>query len=351
MRPDFKTSEQQDAAEFLTFLMDYLHEDLNINSNRSPLKALNEAEERRREALPIQIASRLEWDRRTHNNHSQISSRFSVQYASRLKCLTCNTTSTSYGTEYCIPLEIPAKGRIDIYECLKNYTKEERFEKENNWRCPSCKKIRESTRKITITRAPEILVINLKRFHNRGAQTTKIKTWVDFPLNDLDMTPFVVPPLSSYDARLWPALLSEPLLETTPPFKYGLYGVVNHYGSGVKSGHYIALRRVSPSTWTEFNDRYVTDIDPKTVVVCLPEVPLCGHNDIPKANTIVERCRISLILLPVCHAGSVMVYTGFIGFSSVLHYSRYSAWQLGMEFLHRIVILGTAKRDACTFES
>ncbi|KAI9769122.1 MAG: ubiquitin-specific protease doa4 [Geoglossum simile] len=266
LRPDFKTSEQQDAAEFLTFLMDYLHEDLNINSNRSPLKALNEAEERRREALPIQIASRVEWDRRTHNNHSQISSRFSVQYASRLKCLTCNTTSTSYGTEYCIPLEIPARGRIDIYECLKNYTKEERFEKENNWRCPSCKKIRESTRKITITRAPEILVINLKRFHNRGAQTTKIKTWVDFPLNDLDMTPFVAPPLPSHGARQWPALLSEPLIETTPPFKYGLYGVVNHYGSGVKSGHYIALRRVTPSTWTEFNDRYVTDIDPRTVV-------------------------------------------------------------------------------------
>jgi ubiquitin carboxyl-terminal hydrolase 8 len=272
LRPDFKTSEQQDAAEFLTFLMDYLHEDLNINSNRSPLKALSEAEERRREALPIQIASRLEWDRRTHNNYSQISSRFSVQYASRLKCLTCNTTSTSYGTEYCIPLEIPAKGRIDIYECLKNYTKEERFERENNWRCPSCKKIRESTRKITITRAPEILVINLKRFHNRGAQTTKIKTWVDFPLNNLDMTPFVVPPLSSHDAGQWPALLSEPLIETTPPFKYGLYGVVNHYGSGVKSGHYIAVRRVNQSTWTEFNDRYVTDIDPKTVVVCIPRI-------------------------------------------------------------------------------
>jgi len=270
LRPDFKTSEQQDAAEFLTFLMDYLHEDLNVNSNRSPLKALNEAEERRREALPIQIASRVEWDRRTHNNHSQISSRFSVQYASCLKCLTCNTTSTSYGTEYCIPLEIPAKGRIDIYECLKNYTKEERLEKENNWRCPSCKKIRESTRKITITRAPEILVINLKRFHNRGAQTTKIKTWVDFPLNDLDMTPFVVPPLLSHGAKQWPALLSEPLIETTPPFKYGLYGVVNHYGSGVKSGHYIALRRVPPSTWTEFNDRHVTDIDPRTVVVRLP---------------------------------------------------------------------------------
>ncbi|KAH0559164.1 hypothetical protein GP486_004302 [Trichoglossum hirsutum] len=266
LRPDFKTSEQQDAAEFLTFLMDYLHEDLNTNSNRSPLKALNEAEERRRESLPIQIASRVEWDRRTHNNLSQISSRFSVQYASRLQCLTCNTTSTSYGTEYCIPLEIPAKGRIDIYECLKNYTKEERFEKENNWRCPSCKKIRESTRKITITRAPEILVINLKRFHNKGSQTTKIKTWVDFPLDGLDITPFVVPPIPSSDTRQWPARLSEPLLETTPPFRYGLYGVVNHYGSGVKSGHYIALRRVNPSTWAEFNDRHVTDIDPRTVV-------------------------------------------------------------------------------------
>ncbi|KAH0545241.1 hypothetical protein FGG08_000695 [Glutinoglossum americanum] len=267
LRPDFKTSEQQDAAEFLTFLMDYLHEDLNINSNRSPLKALNEAEERRREVLPIQIASRLEWDRRTHNNLSQISSRFSVQYASRLQCLTCNTTSTSYGTEYCIPLEIPAKGRINIHECLRNYTKEEKFEKENNWRCPSCKKIRESTRKITITRAPEILVINLKRFHNRGAQTTKIKTWVDFPLDGLDMTPFVTPPLSGQDARQWPALLAEPLVETTPPFKYGLYGVVNHYGVSLKSGHYIALRRVNPSTWAEFNDRHVTDIDPRTVVV------------------------------------------------------------------------------------
>lgn len=43
-----------------------------------------------------------------------------------------------------------------------------------------------------IYRAPDILVLHLKRFKGSGMFKSKLSTVVDFPLSELDMTPFVV---------------------------------------------------------------------------------------------------------------------------------------------------------------
>lgn len=266
MNPDFRTDRQQDANDFLVFLIDALHEDLNASFGRSRLNELTPAEERKRESLPVQIASKIEWDRWMHNNYSRVSTLFAGQHTSRLKCLTCGFSSTSYETFYSIPLEIPTKGSCGIEQCLRNYTKEERLDRDNNWKCPSCKKIRETTKKITITRAPQVLVIQLKRFKaSSDGWMDKIKTRVDFPLNHLDITPFVAPPLPPGTFPDMP----EPEHETTPPFHYNIYGVVNHFGS-LQGGHYKAVVRSPNSTknlWTEFDDSRSSDFESRKVVV------------------------------------------------------------------------------------
>lgn len=268
---DFENPDvQHDAHDFLIFLLDALHEDLNVNCSRTRLNDLTPAEERKRESMPVQIASRVEWKRWSHRNASWVSSLFGGQHLSRLQCPVCGCTSTSYETFYTISLEIPRKGKAHLYDCLKNYTKEERLGPDDPWTCPNCKVPREATKRITITRAPQILVIQLKRFKSvRRGFTDKSNTLVDFPLTGLDLTPFSVPPPSfpnaqDAEARYGPSA-SESDDQTTPPFEYDAYGVVQHFGT-LTGGHYTALVRGSTGgQWFEFNDRVISNFGTRHV--------------------------------------------------------------------------------------
>lgn len=277
---DFENPDvQHDANDFLVFLLDVLHEDLNRNCLRTRLNDLTPAEERQRESMPVQLASRVEWNRWSHRNASWISKLFSGQHLSRLQCPVCGWTSTSYEAFYTISLEIPRKGPAHLYDCLRNYTKEERLGPDEAWTCPRCKVPRQASKRITITRAPQILVIQLKRFKSvRRGFTDKNNAFVDFPLTGLDLTPFCVPPLSAaaardVQARYGPTAVLE--LDrsgnamdddtTTPPFEYNAYGVVQHFGT-LTGGHYTALVRGSTTggaagggQWFEFNDRMIND--------------------------------------------------------------------------------------------
>lgn len=203
---------------------------------------------------------------------------------SRLQCLACRFSSTSYETFNSLSLEIPkssAAGRgrgphAHIYDCLRNYTSEERLSAEDCWTCPDCKRPREASKRLTITRAPQILVVQLKRFRSvRRGFTDKTNTLIDFPLTKLDLTPYTLPPLA---AAVGPEEIAamkerfgqeviEPIHETTPPYKYDCYGVVQHFGT-LTGGHYKALIRQDRregGKWLEFNDRQVSEFDERRV--------------------------------------------------------------------------------------
>ncbi|KAB8346159.1 hypothetical protein FH972_023205 [Carpinus fangiana] len=260
---------QQDAKEFLEFLIDCLHEDFNIHWQRTPLRALTEAEEARRERQPTLLASKTEWERYLHRDHSKLTDLFAGQHISRLTCTTCHHSSTTYEPFYSISVEIPKVPRqVSIYDCLKSYCSEEKLSGDEVWRCPNCKTEREATKRITITRVPEFLVVHFKRFSaSHSERARKITTPIDFPLEDLDMDPFVnpLPPtqqlkdLLSRDANLMtPAV--------TAPFKYEAYAVMRHIGGTLTSGHYIALvRDRARGLWREFNDSRVTDFRPENL--------------------------------------------------------------------------------------
>lgn len=253
---------QHDANDFLVFLLDVLHEDLNLNCSRTRLNDLTPAEERRREGMPVQVASRVEWNRWSHQNNSWISNLFGGQHLSRLQCPVCGCTSTSYETFYTLSLEIPRKGSPHLYDCLKNYTREERLGPDEAWTCPNCKVPRQASKRITITRAPQILVVQLKRFKTvRRGFTDKSNTVIDFPLTGLDLSPFCVRPPPTASVREAEAEFGQAVLDadekTTPPFEYDAYGVVQHFGS-LHGGHYTALvRGGSVEQWFEFNDRSI----------------------------------------------------------------------------------------------
>ncbi|KAL4943719.1 hypothetical protein BDV06DRAFT_130592 [Aspergillus oleicola] len=254
---------QQDAKEFFDFVVDCLHEDLNVNWQRTPLRPLTFEEEMQRERMPVAKVSRIEWDRYCHREESFISSLFAGQHASRLKCTTCKRTSTTYEAFYSISVEIPPSGKGDIYQCLRSYCQEEMLSGDEVWKCPYCKCERVATKQIIITRAPQILVVHFKRFSASKTQSArKIHTPVDFPLHGLRMDDFVYtqprsgdPPPSSQDTST---------LATEPPFTYDAYGVLRHIGASMGSGHYISLvRDASRQCWRRFDDGRATDFIPR----------------------------------------------------------------------------------------
>lgn len=271
LNQEWAIDRQQDAKEFFDFVVDCLHEDMNINWQRTPLRPLTFTEEMQRERMPVPRVSRIEWERYCHREESFISSLFAGQHASRLRCTTCQRTSTTYEAFYSISVEIPPFGTGDIYQCLRSYCQEEMLSGDEVWKCPYCKCERVATKQIIITRAPQILVVHFKRFSASKTQSArKIHTPIEFPLHGLKMDPFVIssspspsPSRSSAESAPIPAA-GAGAGATVPPFTYDAYGVLRHVGPSMGSGHYIALVRDGQrGCWRKFDDDRTVDFNPR----------------------------------------------------------------------------------------
>ncbi|KAJ6160900.1 hypothetical protein N7470_004296 [Penicillium chermesinum] len=134
------------------------------------------------------------------------------------------------------------------------------------WKCPYCKCKRMATKRIMITRAPQILVVHFKRFSASKTQSArKIHTPIEFPLHGLLLDEFVISypnPPSAPDA----AAPAPSIGATEPPFTYDSFAVLRHIGSSMGSGHYISLiRDAQRQCWRKFDDDRVTDFDPRSL--------------------------------------------------------------------------------------
>lgn len=260
MNREWGIDRQQDAKEFFDFLVDCLHEDLNINWQKTPLKPLTFAEEMQRERTPIEKASLIEWQRYTHRDYSFVSSMFAGQHASRLRCTTCRNTSTTYEAFYSISVEIPQSGTGNIYDCLRSYCQEEMLSGDEVWKCPHCRCEREATKQIILTRLPQFLVVHFKRFSaSKTESTRKIHTAIDFPLYGLNMDKYMIqrPPLAITDGEM------KADAAITPPFSYDAYGVLRHLGSTGNGGHYVSMvRDPGRGIWRKYDDERTIDFDP-----------------------------------------------------------------------------------------
>jgi len=85
----FSGSDQHDAQEFLSFLLDGLHEDLNRVLQRPQIQPTPEREAEL-EKLPLQVASQQEWETYKARNDSLIVDFFQGQFRNRMECLTCH---------------------------------------------------------------------------------------------------------------------------------------------------------------------------------------------------------------------------------------------------------------------
>ncbi|CAG8507712.1 20538_t:CDS:2 [Dentiscutata erythropus] len=254
--PQFSGSEQQDSQEFLAYLLDGLHEDLNINYHNSQINYQNDQinyqnDQNDDDNLPLNLASELAWEKHLMRNSSIVVSLFQGQFCNRLMCMTCGKTSTSFDVFMYLSLPLPTNiknnTRIDLEMCLKNFIKEEILDGNDAWNCPRCNCPRRATKQLSISRLPDILLIHLKRFSFYGPFRDKLETMVNFPIRRLDLTPFI--PYQSNDRGSRPSDLNQ-----MGPFIYDLYAISNHYG-GLNGGHYTAcVRNGYRNEWHNFDD-------------------------------------------------------------------------------------------------
>lgn len=85
----FAGNQQHDSQEFLSFVLDGLHEDLNKVKHKPHIEMTPERE-KALETLPPQIASDKEWIMYRQRDDSFIVDLFQGQYMSRTTCLTCH---------------------------------------------------------------------------------------------------------------------------------------------------------------------------------------------------------------------------------------------------------------------
>ncbi|KAM3580487.1 ubiquitin-specific protease doa4 [Umbelopsis sp. WA50703] len=260
--PQFEGTEQHDSQEFLSFLLDGLHEDLNLVLRRPPPTPEDPEQEARFEQLPDWEASAIAWEKYLKRNSSVIVSLFQGQFRNRMQCLKCGTTSTTYNPFMTLSLPIPANRRgpsqVTLQQCLDYFVREEILEKDDAWHCPKCKTLRKATKQLTLSRLPDVLMIHLKRFSYDGPFNDKLETMVDFPIHSLDLTSY----MPSWATKAKQAPDGSVVM---PNYQYDLYAVSNHYGS-LSGGHYTAcVRNGYRGQWHLFDDARFSVCDDTSV--------------------------------------------------------------------------------------
>nr|CAB3267547.1 ZF(MYND)-3 zinc finger protein [Phallusia mammillata] len=168
----------------------------------------------------------------------------------------------------------------DIRSCLQLFTEPEILSQMEAWYCPRCKDHREATKKMSIWQLPKVLILQLKRFSFKNLLwRDKIDTFVDFPVNGLDMSEFCINPR-----------------ESNIPQIYDLYAVVNHHG-GIFGGHYTSYVRLATDDdssqgvgWRFCDDSHIRELnDPQQVVSKAAYVVMYKKRKLPQAHPSLDQ--------------------------------------------------------------
>eukprot|EP00347_Sterkiella_histriomuscorum_P003013 403365930 len=259
----------QDAQEFLAYLLDCLHEDLNRADKFNNLKKQKEIDHKKKiQSLTLgkqeteqqenfagyseerqELIAYDAWKDHLFNNRSIIVDLFQGQLKSALKCLTCQHMSIKFDSFMYLSVPIPSgyKGRNPtLEECVEEFTREEILDGDDKWKCPKCKINQRASKKIDIWKLPSILIVHLKRFEFHEKRYGKINDYVDFPLHNLNLTPYVSK------------------LQREKPI-YDLFAVSNHEGY-LGGGHYYAFTKHRQNQlWYSFDDDIVKRISDEKV--------------------------------------------------------------------------------------
>ena len=198
--PQFNNCYQHDSQEFCSFLMDGLHEDLNRVIEKPYIEDLEGR------GLNDDVVAMESWRRHLLRHDSVIVDHCQGMHRSHLTCPDCGHESVKFDVYSTISLPIPGGGgkkKIPLSASLESFTSAEELDEENAWYCSQCQKHVCAKKRITLWSTPDILILHLKRFEFNSCKKvvgrivrSKVETKVDFPVDGLDMRPYMKGPIN-----------------------------------------------------------------------------------------------------------------------------------------------------------
>merc|ERR1711994_423219 len=208
---EFDNYMQQDAHEFLNFLINHINESLVAEQNQSSGKE-NQKKAANGNIAGVEINPSLNsgGSQRTSNNgiplsvnnsssnisnsgsssdgggqgktYTWINEIFQGILVSETRCLNCETVTSK--DEDFFDLSIDVEQNTSITSCLRNFSNTETLCSDNKFKCDSCSTYQEAHKRMRVKRLPTILALHLKRFKYMEQYNRHIKVShrVVFPL-------------------------------------------------------------------------------------------------------------------------------------------------------------------------
>jgi ubiquitin C-terminal hydrolase len=217
-KPQFKVGEQQDSQEFLRFIIDGIHEEVNDAKPKRSKRIAKPEPKTAVDAWKLYL---------NYTDDSFLVKLFVGQLTSVIKCTDCQNQSYCWDTFWDISVSLPkGDNECDIIDCIKEYTAEEVLDSDSMPNCSNCGQKTKSTKSLKFEKCPLILIIQLKKFGNDGHKISK-----NVKIND------------------------EILINNE---KYVLYACVCHLGTTCWGGHYNSFCKSNSEKWFFFDDESVS---------------------------------------------------------------------------------------------
>nr|CAG4642519.1 EOG090X06IH [Evadne anonyx] len=251
-KEEFDNYMQQDAHEFLNFLINHISEvisaerqQVNGNATSANGKVRGGSRESNHSSGSFTInGSNGSMASNANSEPTWVHEIFQGIMTSETRCLNCETVSNK--EEDFFDLQVDVDQNTSITHCLRTFSSTETLCTDNKFKCDICSSYQEAQKCMRVKKLPLILALHLKRFkyveqYNRHI---KVSHRVVFPL---ELRLFN----TSDDA-------------VNPDRLYDLVAVVVHCGSGPNRGHYISIVK-SHDFWLLFDDDIVDKIDPSAL--------------------------------------------------------------------------------------
>ncbi|KAK4484628.1 hypothetical protein RD792_007217 [Penstemon davidsonii] len=247
----FRTGRQEDAHEFLRYVIDACH------NTCLRLKKLHQPRRTNGVANGGDIGG---------TGETVVQEIFGGALQSQVECLSCGAESIKVDEIMDISLDILHSGSLKA--SLQKFFQPEVLDGNNKYKCDSCKELVAARKQMSILQAPNVLVIQLKRFE--GMFGGKIDKPIAFD-ETLLLSSYMCK--ASQGSRIMPGQLglydrspvstntgkqdyARPTLDLHP--EYNLCGTIVHSGSSPDSGHYYAYIKDACGRWYCCNDSYVS---------------------------------------------------------------------------------------------
>ncbi|PHT43708.1 hypothetical protein CQW23_17733 [Capsicum baccatum] len=213
----FRYGRQEDAHEFLRYVIDACH---------NTCLRLKKLQQQRRKGDGSGVDG---------NGNTIVKDIFGGALQSQVKCLSCGAESNKVDEIMDVSLDVLHSSSLK--DALQKFFQPEVLDGNNKYKCENCKKLVTAKKQMSILQAPNVLVIQLKRFE--GIYGGKIDKSIAFE---------EVLVLSSYMCKGSQDLHPE----------YNLFGTIVHSGFSPDSGHYYAYIKDAVGRWYCCNDSYVS---------------------------------------------------------------------------------------------